>query len=157
MPQERIGAIGTSLGGAAALLGARPLAVNALVLESVYSDIKPAVVNRISVAIGASVGNIVAQPLEFALELLLPPMLGVTAGDLRPIDHIAAVAAPVLVASGTRDDRTTIAEASAMFDRAKHPKTFWAVAGARHVDLEAYAPEDYRQRVLPFLKANLQR
>jgi fermentation-respiration switch protein FrsA (DUF1100 family) len=157
LPQERIGAIGTSLGGAAALLGARPLAVNALVLESVYSDIKPAVVHRISVVIGASVGNIVAQPLEFVFELLLPPILGVTAGDLRPIDHIAALAAPVLVASGTRDERTTIAEASAMFDRAKHPKTFWAVAGARHVDLEVYAPEDYRQHVLPFLKATLQR
>jgi uncharacterized protein len=157
LPHERIGAIGTSLGGAAALLGAQPLAVNALVLESVYSDIKPAIAHRIDAAIGASVGKIVAPPLEFAFELLLPPILGVTAGDLRPIDHIAAFAAPVLVASGTRDDRTTIAEATAMFDQAKNPKTFWAVAGARHVDLEAYAPDGYRERVLPFLVANLQR
>jgi uncharacterized protein len=157
LPQERIGAIGTSLGGAATLLGARPLAVNALVLESVYSDIKPAIVHRIGAVVSASVGKIIAPPLEFLFEPLLPPILGVTASDLRPIDHIAALAAPVLVASGTRDDRTTIAEASAMFDRTKHPKTFWAVAGARHVDLEVYAPDDYRGHVLPFLKATLQR
>jgi uncharacterized protein len=42
LPDERIGAIGTSLGGAAALLGPHPISVNALVLESVYSDIAPA-------------------------------------------------------------------------------------------------------------------
>ncbi len=36
------------------------------------------------------------------------------------------------------------------------PKSFWAVEGAGHVDLEAYAPDDYRQRVFPFLIARLQ-
>jgi uncharacterized protein len=89
-------------------------------------------------------------------ELLLPPVLGVNANDLRPIDHVAEVGAPILIASGTRDDRTTIAETTAMFDRAKGPKFFWAVAGARHVDLEAFAPDEYRNRVLPFLVENLQ-
>ena len=156
LPHERIGAIGTSLGGAAALLGQRPLAVNALVLESVYSDIKPAITNRIRAVVGVFLGDIVAPPLELAFELLLPPVLGVTADDLRPIDHIANVSAPLLIASGTRDDRTTIAETTAMFARAKEPKSFWAVAGARHVDLEAYAPDDYRGRILPFLVGNLQ-
>jgi uncharacterized protein len=87
---------------------------------------------------------------------LLPSVLGVSADDLRPIDHIANVAAPIMIASGTRDDRTTIAEATAMFARAKDPKSFWAVAGARHVDLETYAPDDYRGHVLPFLVGNLQ-
>jgi uncharacterized protein len=63
---------------------------------------------------------------------------------------------PILIASGTSDDRTTIAETTAMFDRAKDPKLFWDVAGARHVDLEVFAPDEYRKRVLPFLVENLQ-
>jgi fermentation-respiration switch protein FrsA (DUF1100 family) len=63
---------------------------------------------------------------------------------------------PILIASGTSDDRTTIAETTAMFDRAKDPKLFWGVAGARHVDLEVFAPDEYRKRVLPFLVENLQ-
>lgn len=153
---ERIGAIGTSLGGAAALLGARPLAVDALVLESVYSDVRAALTNRIRAVAGLYLRDIVAPPIERLFELLLPPVLGVSVGDLRPIDHIAEVTAPVLVASGTRDDRTTMAETTAMFGRANEPKLFWAVIGARHVDLEAYAPEEYRRRVLPFLRENLQ-
>jgi fermentation-respiration switch protein FrsA (DUF1100 family) len=61
------------------------------------------------------------------------------------------VAAPLFVASGTRDDRTTIAEAKAMFDRAAEPKQFWAVDGAGHFDFERYALEEYRQRILAFL------
>jgi hypothetical protein len=47
LPAERVGAIGTSLGGAAALLGPEPLPVDALVLESVYPDIEAATANRI--------------------------------------------------------------------------------------------------------------
>src|SRR5439155_11809470 len=44
---ERVGAIGSSLGGAAALLAPKPLEIDALVLESVYSDIRSATENRI--------------------------------------------------------------------------------------------------------------
>ena len=47
LPNERVGVIGTSLGGAAALLGPKPLAVDALVLESVYPDIDAALSNRL--------------------------------------------------------------------------------------------------------------
>jgi fermentation-respiration switch protein FrsA (DUF1100 family) len=157
LPNERIGAIGTSLGGAAALLGPHPLPVNALVLESVYSDIAPAITNRLRAVLGPGLGRIVAPTLEYLFELLLPPVLGVNRNDLRPIDHVAEVGAPLLIVSGTSDDRTTIAETTAMFDRAKDPKLFWWVAGARHVDLEAFAPDEYRNRVLPFLVDNLQR
>jgi uncharacterized protein len=53
------------------------------------------------------------------------------------------------------DDRTTIAEADAMFARAPEPKWFWRVEGAHHVDLEAYAPDEYRGRVLSFFTERL--
>ncbi|MGA7486977.1 MAG: alpha/beta fold hydrolase [Xanthobacteraceae bacterium] len=159
LPAERIGTIGVSLGGAAALLGPAPLPVDALVIEAVYPEIGSAVSNRIrsvlASVVGPAAGGLVARPLARLFELLLPPFVGVAPGDLRPIDRIAEVTAPVLVAAGTRDDRTTIAEAVEIFQRAPEPKLLWAVEGAGHVDLEAYAPDDYRRRVLPFLAERL--
>jgi fermentation-respiration switch protein FrsA (DUF1100 family) len=156
LPNEKIGAIGTSLGGAAALLGPTPLPVDALVLEAVYPDIGAATENRIRSVLGSPIGSVVAPPLTHAFELMMPPILGVAPAELRPIDHIADVAAPLLIVSGTRDTRTTARETVAMFDRAREPKLLWLVEGAGHVDLESYAPDAYRAHVLAFLADTLQ-
>lgn len=157
LPGERVGAIGVSLGGAAALLGPEPLPVDVLVLESVYPDVEAALGNRLRAALGPVAGPVFTPLLTPVFELLLPPILGVEPDQLRSVDHIGAVTAPLLVASGTADDRTPISEASALFDRAPEPKQFWAVQGAAHVDLERYGPAAYWRVVLPFLTRHLQR
>lgn len=157
LPAERLGIVGSSLGGAAALLGPGPLPVDALVLEAVYPEIGSAIANRIRFFLGPIIGGISADPLSYLFQLLLGPILGVRATDLRPIDRIGEVSAPLLVASGTRDNRTPLNEAKDLFGRAREPKSFWAVDGAGHIDLEAYAPEQYRQQVVPFLVEKLQR
>ena len=156
-PGERVGAIGLSLGGAAALLGPEPLDVDALVIESVYPDIDAALANRLRVGLGALAGAVFTPLLVPAFKLLLPPVLGARAGELRPIDRIGAVVAPLLVASGTADRLTTPAETEALFERAPEPKTLWMVKGAAHVDLERFDPDRYRKTVLPFLLGHLQR
>jgi alpha-beta hydrolase superfamily lysophospholipase len=153
VPGERVGVLGVSLGGAAALLGPKPLAADAMVLESVYPSIEAALGNRLRARLGA----LAARPLAPVFALLLPPVLGVRPEELRPIDRIGAIRAPLLLASGTHDDRTTIAEARALFDRAPAPRQFWAVEGAAHEDLEGFAPEPYWSRVLPFLVQHLRR
>jgi fermentation-respiration switch protein FrsA (DUF1100 family) len=154
LPAERVGVIGASLGGAAALLGPGPLPVDAVVVESVYPEIGSAIANRIRATLPI-VGGAVARPLAWLFQLLLPPIIGVGPADLRPIDRVADVTAPLLVAAGTLDDRTTIAEANAIFARAREPKSLWLVEGARHVDLEAYAPAEYRRRVPGFFSETL--
>ena len=156
LPAERLGIVGSSLGGAAALLGPAPLPVDALVLEAVYPEIGAAIANRIRFFLGPVVGDVSAQPLSYVFQLLLGPILGVRPIDLRPIDRIGEMRVPLLVASGTRDNRTPLSEAKDLFARAREPKTFWAVDGASHVDLEAYAPEEYRRQVVPFLVEKLQ-
>jgi pimeloyl-ACP methyl ester carboxylesterase len=149
-PSEKIGIIGVSLGGAAALMAEPPLRVDALALESVFPDIDHAVANRLSAVLGPP-GAWIA-PVFIAVGAAAA---GLKPGVLRPIDRIGDVRAPVFIMSGTADKHTRIEEARAMFARAPEPKRLWEVAGAGHVDLHAFAPEDYEARVLDFLGATL--
>ncbi len=154
-PGERIGVIGSSLGGAAALLAPGGLHVEALVLESVYPDIGTATANRISAVLGAPLGSIVAKPVARLFEFLMAPILGATSADLRPIDRMADINTPVLVLGGTSDMSTTPEETTAMFDRARPPKYIWLIQGAGHVDAEQYGLEAYHARVFSFLSERL--
>ena len=155
-PGERVGAVGISLGGAAALLGPAPLEVDALVLESVYPDIEAALANRLRAALGTA-GPVAAPLLAPLFNLLLPPVLGVRPAELRPVDRIGEVRAPILVASGTTDDRTTLAESQDLFDHVRASGIFWAVAGAGHEDLQRFDPAGYERVVLAFLDRHLRR
>ena len=154
-PGEQVGALGISLGGAAALLGPEPLDVYALVLESVYPDIDAALANRLRAALGGIVGPVAAPVLGPLFKLLLPPILGVRPAELRPVDRIGEVRVPVLVAAGTADDRTTLAESQDLFAHIRAPGTFWAVPGAGHEDLQRFDPEGYDRVVLAFLDHHL--
>jgi fermentation-respiration switch protein FrsA (DUF1100 family) len=150
-PNERVGVIGASLGGAAALLGLKRLKLDAMVLESVYPDINSALSNRLRVNLGRVAGPLLTPVLTPAFTLLLPPILGVSPSELRPIDHVADAKVPILIASGAVDTYTPLTEAKELFDRATEPKQFWAVEGAGHFDLEQYDPVQYWKIILPFL------
>jgi alpha-beta hydrolase superfamily lysophospholipase len=154
-PGERIGVIGSSLGGAAALLAPGGLAVDAMLLESVYPDIGSATANRINAVLGAPLGPIVAKPVARLFELLMAPVVGTAPSDLRPIDRMADINAPVLVIGGTSDTSTTPEETTAMFERAQPPKYIWLIQGAGHVDAEQYGLEAYHARVFGFLSERL--
>ena len=156
-PGERVGAVGISLGGAAALLGPAPLEVDALVLESIYPDIDAALANRLRTALGGIIGPAAAPVLAPLFKLLLPPILGARPAELRPVDRIGEVRAPILVASGTADDRTTLAESQDLFAHVGAPGIFWAVAGAGHEDLQRFDPAGYDRVVLAFLDRHLRR
>jgi alpha-beta hydrolase superfamily lysophospholipase len=156
-PGERVGVIGSSLGGAAALLAPGGLHVDAMVLESVYPDIGSATVNRIKAAVGEPLGSMVSKPVAQLFEVLMAPILGATSFDLRPIDRMADINAPVLVIGGTRDTSTTPEETTAMFARAQPPKYSWLIQGAGHVDAEQYGLEAYHARVFGFLSERLRR
>ncbi len=143
---RRVGVIGFSLGGAAALLGPRgPLPADALVLEAVYPTIEEAVADRIRIRLGPSSGWL--HPL-FTWQI--GPRLGITPSDLRPIERIRALRAPVFVIGGEADRHTPPAETARLFAAAPEPKRLWLVPGAVHGDLQAAAPEEYRRRVLDF-------
>lgn len=145
LPDERIGIIGTSMGGAAMILAAPDVDADAVVLEQVYPTIQQALEDRLIVYLG--------PPGRWLAPLMLATLhahLGIYPAQLRPIDHIASLAMPKLLIVGDGDRRTTLDESSAMFNAALAPKELWAIHGAGHVDLCRYAGQAYRVRVLHF-------
>lgn len=148
LPGEKVGVIGVSLGGAAALLEPHGFKGDALVLESVFPDMTSAVADRLARYLGP-----LSRPAAEAFILAVEPAIHVDGYALRPIDHIRDIGVPVFVVGGTSDRETPIGETRELFVRAQAPKRLWEVQGAGHVDIERFAREEYRSRVLEFLSA----
>jgi fermentation-respiration switch protein FrsA (DUF1100 family) len=146
-PTDRIAIIGSSLGGVAALLATPPLKVDALVLEEVYPTIEIATRNRMENYLGR-IGRMMTPILMNQLHW----RLGVSASQLRPVDHIASIECPLLIISGEKDRNTRPADTRMLFERARSPKQLWFVPNAGHVDLHRATAVDYESRVLAFLK-----
>ena len=150
MPDEKIGVIGVSLGGAAALLAAPPLNINALVLEMVYPTINQAITNRLTMRLGAA-----ASVLTPLLSWQFKPRLGVDVSALRPLDRVAHITTPKLFIAGADDRHTTLDESLQLFHAASDSKELWIVEGAKHTDLHLFARKEYEQRVLSFFEKYL--
>jgi fermentation-respiration switch protein FrsA (DUF1100 family) len=145
-PTIPVAIIGSSLGGVAALLATPPLKIDALILEEVYPTIEIATRNRMENYLGA-----LGRPLTPLLLNQLHWRLGVSASELRPVDHIEKVECPVLIMSGEDDKNTRPVDTRMLVERARNPKEIWFVPNAGHVDLHRAAPHEYEARVLAFL------
>ena len=150
LPGEKIGVIGTSMGGAAAVLSTPPLGVEAMVLEMVYPTIEEAVADRLKMRAGGGAGRL--SPL---LTRPMKRVLGVGAEQLRPIEHVGEIAQPKLFIAGAEDRHTTLAEAERLFGAAREPKRMWVVEGVAHEDLHVRSQEEYERRVLAFFGKHL--
>jgi fermentation-respiration switch protein FrsA (DUF1100 family) len=148
-PEQKLGIIGWSLGGAATLLAA-PLPIDVLVLESVYPTISEAVHNRVALRLGP-LHNLLAP----ALLVQLQPRLGISPEQLRPIDYIANVGCPVLFAAGDADQHTTLPETKRLYQAAVEPKQLVIFAGAGHGYLLAHDSLKYEREIVSFLVKHL--
>jgi len=151
-PERKVGLIGISLGGAAALLGDDgPLPVQAMVLHAVYPDLRTAIVNRIA--------RVTGRPLAYFGEPLLSyqswPRLGVPPGRIAPIEGLRRFRGPVLIVGGTADPDTTLADTRAMYAAAPGPKALWLVDGADHIATSILWTGEYRRRVGAFFAGAL--
>jgi pimeloyl-ACP methyl ester carboxylesterase len=147
---DPVGIIGVSLGGAASLLGNRPVEVEALILESVYSHIEQAIENRLQLHLGQP-GKMLTPLLSWQIEATL----GISLSELSPLAAIKNLSSPVLIIGGTDDRHTTTEETQALFDSAPDSKSMWLIDGAAHENLHRYAALTYQQRILDFLNGFL--
>lgn len=153
LPDEKIGIIGVSLGAAATTL-AMPESqaqASAVVLESMFATLQEAALHRMQTQFGSPLGRLLTPLLLWQL----PLRFGFSAKDIRPIDQIAQLGAPVLIAAGTADLSTPWPETLRLFAAAAEPKQLWAVEGAGHVDLYDYDRAGYTAVVFPFLVQHL--
>ncbi|MCB1949178.1 alpha/beta hydrolase [Nitrosomonas sp.] len=145
-PNERIGAIGVSLGAAAIVLAKQNTRLSAVVLESLHPTIEEAVENRLRLFLG--------EPGSLLLPLLLAQIAFFTdtqIDELSPIKRINNLSSPVLLISGTDDKHTTPPETERLFVAAREPKELWIVPGAGHFNMHEYAGKTYEREVLGFL------
>jgi dienelactone hydrolase len=115
-PKERIAVVGTSLGGASAMLAGPDLEADALVLEAVYGDIEAATANRLRRRLGAF-GTLLTPVLVSAAEA----WTGIDRTALRPSAAIRESVIPKLIVSGEADVMATTGEARTLFDNAREP------------------------------------
>ncbi len=151
LPGEPVAVIGVSLGAASTVLARLEPAPAAVVLESMYPDITEAVEDRLAIRLG--------KPGRWLAPLLLvqlPLRLDVSVHDLRPIDVLPQLHAPVFLIAGSEDQHTRLEESLRLFEAAMQPKQFWVVQGAAHVDLYDFDSYGYRARTLRFLEQYLQ-
>ena len=149
-PAERIGLIGMSLGGAAAILSEPVIEADALVLEAVFASFEQAVENRITMHVG-KLGTWLTPLLMWQVKA----RLGFDPAALSPATRISRLQAPVLLIAGDEDAHATLAEMRLIHARANDPKELWVIPGAHHVDFHGYAKTEYERRVLAFLTKRL--
>lgn len=150
LPEEKIGVIGISLGGAATVLAEPELEVNAMVLELVYPDINHALQNRLHHYL-----NFVGDAITPLFIMQLQPRLGLSTDQLRPITKVENIKAPKLIIAGSEDKHTLLSESQQMYKSAHEPKELWIVNGAQHQDIHRFAKLDYELHILKFFEANL--
>lgn len=145
-PNERIGAIGVSLGAAAIVLAKQNLRLDAVILESLHPTIEEAVDNRLKLHFG-NYGSVLLPLMLSQLSFYLDT----SPDELNPIARINNLNSPVLFISGTRDAHTTQPETERLYAAARIPKALWIVPGAGHFNMHSYAGKEYEQRINTFL------
>ena len=116
----------------------------------VYPTVNQAVSDRLTMRLGNW-----ASVLTPLLTWQLRPRLGISAENLRPIDHVGQITARKLFIVGSEDLHTTLEESRQLFAAASEPKEMWVVTGAKHEDLHGFAREEYERRVLAFFSQAL--
>ena len=88
-PREKMAVLGSSLGGAAAVLAEPPLQIDAAILELVYADIDRAIKNRIAIVLGDW-----ARPFSALLSWQFKFRLGVNPRWFNAVEKIQFLSCP---------------------------------------------------------------
>ena len=150
----KVGVLGISLGaGAAILAAARDPNISAVVADSAWTD-QDLQLSRLSfLPLGP-----VRVPLPPYGVAAVNALVGADVTRARPLDAIALIAPrPILLIHSADDDNATtpVEGARRLFAAAGEPKELWVAPRGGHVGAINALPDEYRARVLAFLRGAL--
>lgn len=146
-PEERIGVMGYSMGAVAAIeAAAEDERIQAVVAVSPFATLRETVDYKLRGV----------RPLIPLVVWWGERMTGLRLEDLRPIDHVAALAPrPILIMEAGADEVLAPGSGRRLYAAAGEPKELWVVEGVQHVDFRQAMPEAYRRRVIGFFERTL--
>ncbi len=144
---RKLAIYGFSLGGAAALLGKAAQSADAVILDSVYTDIESAVSVRIKMNLGRLGDYIVTPALMRALEL----RTGLRREQMRPVDGAMKIKSPTLLLAGELDLRAPASGMRTMQSKIRAPTRFIFVPNADHGENAAQLGTKFDRTLLEFL------
>lgn len=148
----RVAVIGISMGGAACLLGpAGAVPADAFVLQAVFADIRKAVRSRIALFFGWPLAWLLEPLLSFQSKL----RFGIWPARIAPLAVVTQLDRPVLVIGGGRDPFVPPAEALEFHEAAKDARGLWIAPRLGHNGISDTLGDDYRKRVLAFLRETI--
>lgn len=144
---DRIAGLGFSIGASVvSLVAARDSRLRAVVLEAVYPSF--------SEEMGQMMGS--RGVLSLWPTLATARWYGVRPDNIRPIDHVGAIAPrPVLFIDGDQDPNTPLPVMKRVYDAAGDPKELLVVPGAEHGGYARAAPAEYERVLTQFLDGAL--
>jgi len=139
----KIGVLGLSLGGSAALIGdSGPLAVDAMILQSVFPDLRRAINNRVGL-------------IEPLLSYQSYIRYGRSPDTISPVKAATQFEGAALLLGGDKDIYTPPSEIEEMHDAIKGPKAMCIVEGLNHAQMSGLNDDIYMQRTLTFFQETL--
>jgi len=152
VPSARIGLLGFSMGAVVSMLGAAgEPGVEALVLDSPFSDLRALVAENVRRVIGVPGDPLVAGAFLWA-RLRARTRLA----DASPFNVLSALEPrPLFFIHGGADEVTPVAHSRRLYDAYRGPREIWVVQGAAHTGAYNADRELYVERVAGFFGRHL--
>ncbi len=152
IPNTRIGLLGYSMGAVVSLLGAAgEPGVEALVLDSAFSDLRPLLAENVRRAI-----KLPGTPFVWLAGLMLRWRSGCRLADCSPIAVLSSLEPrPLFFIHGGADEITSVNHSRRLYDAYRGPREIWIVQGAPHAAAYYADRPLYVERVAGFFARHL--
>ena len=145
---ERIGLIGYSMGGAAALRAAARLPrIKAVVAESTFTSLEDNIAKGMIPQTGLP-----SFPFVPFMLWLGERLTGLQIQHVRPIDDVIRVSPrPILFVHGTQDRTVQMSNSVKLYEAAQSPKGLYLVPHVSHAEVSSAEPHEFACRISGFL------
>ena len=152
IPKARIGLLGYSMGAVVSLLGAAgEPGVQALVLDSPFSDLRTVLVERVRAAT-----KLPGTPFVWLAGVMFWLRTRSRLSDCRPMDVLSSLEPrPLFFIHGVADDITSVNHSRRLYDAYRGPREIWIVQGAPHTGAYFADRPLYVERVAGFFARHL--